>query len=109
MGLSIETRMWAKSKVDETTGCWLWNGHKSPKGYGFLEYKGKNTKISRLSAHLYLGLDINNKKELALHKAICPNKNCWCPSHLYIGTYADNALDSVRAGTNSFISDKRWW
>ena len=26
-------------------------------------------------------------------KLICPNKNCWNPEHIYIGTYYENSQD----------------
>lgn len=79
--------------------CWLYTGHLNRKGYGVLNLKNPiiTITVSRLSAYIFLGLDVDNKKLHSLHKSICPNKNCWNPEHLYIGTNQDNMNDMKKA------------
>lgn len=84
-------------KVDLKTGCWNWTKGKNGKGYGFAWVDNKSVKVSRLSAYLYLGFDLDPSK-LVLHK--CNNKACFNSEHLYIGTDSDNKFDSVKDGTH---------
>lgn len=107
---TVVERLKNKTVIDKVTGCWLFQGQVNEHGYGRLKYKRKTTRINRISAYLFLGLDLDNFKLLALHKPICLNRNCWNPEHLYVGTQEDNVWDSVRMETNNFASrKKRWW
>jgi hypothetical protein len=83
---------------DEQTGCWLWSGGKTPKGYG--HYYTPNGKHSGGSAHrasykLFKG-EIPDG-QIIRHK--CRNK-CVNPEHLELGTYKDNANDRERDGVS---------
>jgi hypothetical protein len=92
----LESKLWARTEVDKTTGCYLFAGT-NQRGHGQLRYDGRSHGVHRLSAMLYLGLNLNDSKAQANHK--CPNKNCWNPEHLYIGTQSDNILDAVKNNT----------
>jgi|SRR5882757_3578073 len=81
--------------VDEKTGCWNWMGGKNSYGYGETTYKGKPRVASRLSAHLWLGMDIEDPRNVC-HK--CDNPACFNPKYLFIGTDSDNMQDCVRKG-----------
>ena len=48
-----------------------------------------------MSAKLFLGLDINEQHIQACHKDICPNKNCWNPEHLYLGSNQQNQIQAA--------------
>jgi Autographiviridae endonuclease len=73
--------------------CWRWLGHiEKGSGYGTCWYNDTNYRVHRVSAHLYLGLDIKSNL-YALHKPECKFKDCWNPEHLYIGTHDDNMRD----------------
>lgn len=85
---STITRLKWKTKKDLVTGCWLFIGAQSPVGYGHMGYKGRTENVHRLSAHLFLGLELRDKTKTANHKINCPNKNCWNPDHIYVGTQA---------------------
>jgi len=84
-----------KFVVDPTTGCWLFTGGLTEKGYGKVRYKYHVVSIHRLSAYLSLELDINDKSIHALHKKECPHKNCGNPEHIYLGDNTDNIRDAV--------------
>ncbi|HWY33590.1 MAG TPA: hypothetical protein VNX68_03020 [Nitrosopumilaceae archaeon] len=83
-------------------GCWIWLGYTNPKGYGEIHFNKRTERVHRLSAHLFLGLDLEDKKQFANHKE-CLNKNCWNPEHLYVGTAQDNTNDSKKWGAMSNI------
>lgn len=99
MAAPILVRLNDKTIKDEKTGCWLWKGGNDGwKNYGSIRFNGIKTKVHRVSAHLYHGLNLQDKNLQALHKLNCPNKNCWNPEHLYIGTHSDNVSDMVLSG-----------
>jgi hypothetical protein len=77
--------------------CWLWTGAVDEKGYGKIFYQGNPVLVHRLSAHLFLGMNLYSNIQ-ALHKIICRNKNCWNPDHLYLGTNQENRRDAVKTG-----------
>jgi hypothetical protein len=87
--LPLSSRLEARTIKDSVTGCWLWQGTISD-GYGQLKYEGKVIKVHRLSAMIYLGYNLSDEIYQVLHNAECPNRNCWNPDHLHIGTNEDN-------------------
>jgi len=105
---NVIERLWSRSTIDPVTGCWLWGGGKDGGGYGYIQFNYHSEKVHRISAHIYLGLDLSSDLH-ALHKPECPNKNCWFNEHLYVGTETDNALDKRLTGsTYSFHKEKEF-
>ena len=100
----IVSRLW--DSTIQINKCWLYIGDNSDR-YGRLSLgkTHKSERASRLSAHIFLGLDIDNPHEQSNHKEICPNKNCWNPDHLYVGNQSQNINDSIINGTH-FNSSK---
>ena len=85
--------------IDETTQCWLFTGSIDPNGYGKLTYNSKSIGVHRLSAHIWLGYNISIRynKEQVNHKPDCPNKHCFNPEHLYVGTQKQNVIDYYKS------------
>jgi hypothetical protein len=84
--------------VDPITNCWLWQRSLSKKGYGQVKIGWKVYHVHRLSASIYLGLNLSDSNEHALHKLECPNKNCWNHAHLKIGNNFENQQDLLKMG-----------
>lgn len=96
-----EAGLMRRREIEATTGCWLWTGCKLPTGHGQLTIKGKVYQAHRVSAYLWLGLDINNRfmgsrrdRSQVNHK--CQNASCFNPAHLYVGTQRENVMDIPR-------------
>lgn len=84
---SLVERFW--EKVEKTDSCWVWTGSKDR--YGWFRVGSKMTKAHRFSYIIHkgeipLGMCV-------LHK--CDNPPCVNPTHLYIGTMADNNRDMI--------------
>lgn len=93
MTLPLEKRFW--KKVNKTPRCWLWIGAKSTNGYGAIyEKKGRRNFSHRISFELCNGKIPNGL--CVLHD--CDIKLCVRPSHLHLGTRAQNNFEAVARG-----------
>ena len=77
-------------------GCIVWMRNRDALGYGRLNLKGKNRRVSRLVLILSGRLYATDRSLMALHH--CDNPPCVNPEHLYVGTAADNMSDACRRG-----------
>jgi HNH endonuclease len=82
------------SKVDKSGECWLWTACRHVDGYGSFNLNKKNMRAHRLS------WEMENGKIPAglcvLHR--CDVRLCVRPSHLFLGTKADNTQDMIKKG-----------
>lgn len=95
----LAVRFWAK--VQKTRTCWLWIASVSGDGYGQIGRgppRHTMLKAHRVSWTLYKGPIPRGL--CVLHK--CDVKRCVRPSHLFLGTDADNVRDMTRKGRNVF-------
>jgi hypothetical protein len=97
----IKERLEKNTYHNPKTDCWEFLGTIGYNGYASIWYLGKMQRVNRLSAHLYLGLDLEDESQLACHKDdLCSNRRCWNPDHLYVGSHSDNRLDSMGVRKN---------
>lgn len=93
--MSLEQYLDDRSIYEPNTGCKLWLGGVTTKGYAKAWHKGKTAIGSRLALQNKLGRPLL-AEEMALHK--CDQPCCIEETHLFIGDHASNAADKVAKG-----------
>jgi hypothetical protein len=87
-------RISSKTVVDESTGCWVYKGHKNRDGYGRIFYEGNQRECHRVVWELVFG--VIPAGLCVCHK--CDNPPCINPKHLFLGTHGDNTRDKMSKG-----------
>lgn len=93
-GTLIE-RLLDKIEINNTTGCWEFQGGKNNLGYGMIRDDKKMRTAHRVSYEEHTNTKIPNHL-VVMHQ--CDNPCCVNPKHLSLGTRSDNTQDMLKKG-----------
>ncbi len=87
---------------EDDSGCWLWEGATGSDGYGRVRRQGTTYSSHRFAYELFKGPIPDDL--CVMHR--CDVPLCVNPTHLVLGTKADNSRDMLRKGRSGNTEPK---
>ncbi len=99
---SVPCRLLFESRLENSprpaigSPCWIWIGGVDRKGYGRISVDSRRQFVHRVAWRVAFGPIAPGLG--VLHR--CDNPPCFNPSHMFLGTDADNVRDMIAKGRN---------
>lgn len=90
-------RIDSRIEIRSANECWSWTGSTNPDGYGIVSENGSRRVAHRVAYERVYGVIPDGL--VVRHR--CDNPPCCNPSHLVVGTHADNSKDMVERGRSA--------
>lgn len=94
MKFTLKEQLELRGKRDPETGCLNYRGWINTNGYGRIRIGKKSCGAHRVAYEVFIGPIPEGM--LVCHK--CDNRRCIEPTHLFLGTHADNTQDMLQKG-----------
>ena len=82
----------------DSNQCWIWNGGRNSAGYGCVGKDGRMLLVHRISLEKKIGRELDIKEDARHICPNAPNRKCYNPEHLQVGTHKQNMEDMIAHG-----------